>query len=205
MNEVISRPAPRAVRISSALFAGSAALAALMLLTTAIAWDHFGPASEVYAAMVEHPENPLGEVRGYLRLTTGIAVLVIVLAGPLALGVRRPHRWIQVAAWAATAVLAYLLFTVLMASLQVGLGNPDPGSDRALYNALLPSWWPGLTAVAGLILELAVLAAGVALLHSPVLDFYRRASNVADDPRRVAFMQRQLSRQDNREPPPQGR
>ncbi|XVU29496.1 hypothetical protein ACQPZJ_21205 [Actinoplanes sp. CA-054009] len=205
MNKVISRPMPRAVRISSALFAASAALAALMLGTTAIAWDHFGPASEVYAAAVEHPEAAIGEVRGYLRLTIGITVLIIVLAGPLALGVRRPHRWIQVAAWVATAVLAYLLFTVLMASLQVGLGSPDPGSDRALYNALLPSWWPGLTAVAGLVLELAILAAGAALLHSPVLDFYRRASNVADDPRRVAFMQSRLSPQDNGESPSPGR
>jgi hypothetical protein len=180
------------------LFAVTAALAAVMTLASSLAWQHLGPAADTYARMAAdlgygNPARLADEVRWSLGYNVAVTVGTALVAGVLALLVRQPLRWAQVAGWcAATAIALGLGFGLVTGSATAG-ARPDSSSsafDRLDYD-LLPQWYPITNAVLGLALLVAVVAAGVLLLRSSVSDFYRAESRQEDDPRWANFIEKQ--------------
>ncbi|AGL20497.1 hypothetical protein [Actinoplanes sp. N902-109] len=190
---------PREVRLSSLLFLVTAVLALVMTLQSLLAWRHFEPAADTYVRMLsdggfaDAAAEPAG-VRWDLAYTVAVTLGTALVCALLAVVIRQPLRWAQVAAWCTSFAVAVVLGCGLANGSATAGAKPEATSetlDRLDYD-LLPQWYPIMNAVLGAALIVVVIAAGVLMLRSAVADFYRAGSRLPDDPRWASFLTQRL-------------
>jgi MFS family permease len=198
MSSAGTRPVPRGVHTGSLLYAATAGIALLMLVNVLAAWSHYSPASAEYRYVMEAAEFDADEqlwmVGSSLAIAAIGAALALLAGGFLAVAVRRPRRWIQIAAWCASAGLAVLLLLNLMSVPDINGADLREGAKEVdrLWHNLLPGWYLSVNALLGAALLVTVAAAGLVLARSSVTDFYRAASHI-EDANWSSFVDRQRS------------
>lgn len=178
------------------LLTACAALGAILLVAAVLGWQHLTPAGVRYLSAFDNGgPAAVNQVRATLEYNVIVTTATILTTAVLALLVRRPLPWVRRVTWCALGAVGVLLFLGLNAGADLAGSTPDADATPAerLYYDLLPRWYPSSTAVLGLVLLVAGLAAAVMLTRSSVADYYRPASR-RSDPRWASFVQAQKKR-----------
>lgn len=188
---------PPQVRLSSRLFAGSAAAALLITIAAIAAERHLDSAVGTYApelATMEDADAWETALRFSMRYQLVAAIVAGVPAAALAFLTRGPdRRWVQ-AAGVLTAVLTWLGVGTSMA------GGPEVATDAGrLEELLLAPWYPTAHSILALVSLAAATTAAVLLFRGDAPEFYRPTRSEGD-PRWNAVLQARANRQDSAAP-----